>query len=298
MKKGIDEVIASIPQWRSAAIRHEPLKGGFTNDTYKVEVDGMTYVVRVNGAQARHLGLSRALEVDAVEAAAARGLAPKVFRLGDPDEVLVTEYLPGGSVPPEEAHYGAFMAELCALLKEVHAMEGPPRANDPFAMIERYVVAAEKLGSGRPEGFDPHLARMRELAAGWDGGEKRYCHNDVFTHNLIRSGGKLKAIDWELSGTGDVYFELATVAYGCHYSAAEEIMLLEAYFGADEVHAADGGHLRKLRAMRYVGLIREVAWAMLMSAIVVDPVNHDMDFKGFQASMVGRLDEVAFALVP
>jgi hypothetical protein len=45
-----------------------------------------------------------------------------------------------------------------------------------------------------------------------------------------------------------------------------------------------------LMAMRYVCLIREVAWAMLMTAIVRDPVNHHMDYLAFQKQVIERLD--------
>jgi hypothetical protein len=92
----LETILTSIPEWQSAIIRHEPLGGGLTNDTYKVTVDDATYVVRINGAQNQFLGLSRALKVQAIEQAYALGIAPRVFKLGDPDEVLITEYLHGG----------------------------------------------------------------------------------------------------------------------------------------------------------------------------------------------------------
>jgi thiamine kinase-like enzyme len=285
LKPTIETILSTIPAWQSASISHEPLGGGFTNDTYKVAVDDATYVVRINGTQNHFLGLSRALEIQAIERAYAMGVTPRVFKLGSPDEVLITEYLPDGQVKPEESHSPQFIIQLATLLKKIHSIEGIARHNNPFEMIERYITSAESLGVSKPEGFATHLTRMNEIAQQRSGAVEKYCHNDIFTFNLLWDEGQLRAIDWELSGYGDVFFELSVMAYSNNYTTAEERQLLTAYFGEydDEMQCI-------LKDMRYVSLIREVAWAMLMTAIVQDPLNHSMDYVGFQKQVIERLD--------
>ena len=286
MKPTIETILESIPVWGTAAIEYEPLSGGYTNDTYKVVVDEAAYVVRINGTQNQFLGLSRLQEVQAVEQAYALGIAPRVFRYGDPDEVLITEYLPEGEVKAEDAHDPRFIVQIAALLKKVQSIEEIDRHNNPFDMIGRYISSAERLGISRPDGLDTHLARMDEIASQRSGAVEQYCHNDAFTFNLLwDQEGELRAIDWEISGYGDVFFELSVVAYSNRYTPAEERQLLTTYFGEydQDMH-------RMLRSMRYVSLIREVAWAMLMTAIVKDPVNHDMDYIAFQKQVIERLD--------
>jgi len=285
LKPTIERIIAAIPAWRSAIIHYEPLKGGFTNDTYIVTVDGKSYVVRINGTQNQFLGLSRHLELLAIEQASKLEIAPRVFKWGNPDEVLITEYLPDGQVQPEDAHKPQVISQLAALLKKIHAIEGVERYNNPFEMIERYITSAERLGVSKPDGLAPHLARMVEIAEQRKNAVEKYCHNDIFTFNLLWDDGQLRAVDWELSGYGDIYFELAVVAFSNHFSAEEERQLLTAYFGEynDDMQQI-------LMAMRYVCLIREVAWAMLMTAIVRDPVNHHMDYLAFQKQVIERLD--------
>ena len=126
---------------------------------------------------------------------------------------------------------------------------------------------------------------MKEIAQQRSRAVSKYCHNDVFTFNLLWDNGQLRAIDWELSGYGDVYFELAVVAYSNRYTSAEERQLLTTYFGE-----YDDEMSQILQSMRYVSLIREVAWAMLMAAIVQDPLNHSMDYIAFQKQVIERLD--------
>lgn len=285
MKLTIETILASIPEWQSALIRYEALGGGLTNDTYKVTVDDTPYVVRINGTQPQYLGLSRALEVQAVEQAHTLGIAPRVFKFGDPNEVLITQFLNGDRVTSEDAHTPRFFAQLGELLRQTHTIQGIARHNNPFDMIDRYITSAESLGVSRPEALTPHLRRMQEISRQYDCSCDKYCHNDIFVHNLIQEDGCLRAIDWELSGYGDEFFELASIAYSERYTAAEERQLLTAYFGEwnDDMQ-------NKLQAMRYVGLIREVAWAMLMTAIVECPVNHDMDYVGFQKRVIDQLD--------
>jgi thiamine kinase-like enzyme len=285
LKPTIETILESIPAWQSTLILNEPLHGGLTNDTYKVLVGNSVYVVRINGTQNLFLGLNRTLEQQAIEQAYALGIAPQVFRLGNPEEVLITGYLPGGQVTHDDAHTVRFINELAGLLKKAHSIEGVARYNNPFTMIDRYITSAESLGVSRLETLAPHLHRMNEIARQYNCENKMYCHNDIFVHNLLWDEGHLRAIDWELSGYGDEYFELASIACSEHYTPSEECQLLGAYFGEydDEMQ-------HRLQAMRYVGLIREIALAMLMVAIVNDPVNHTMDYVGFQKYVIDRLD--------
>ena len=86
---------------RAAAARFEVLGGGITNHNLKVEVDGETLVLRVAGKDTDLLGIDRAVELAATEAAAALGIGPEVVEFVEPEGWLVTRFIEG-EIPPLE----------------------------------------------------------------------------------------------------------------------------------------------------------------------------------------------------
>jgi thiamine kinase-like enzyme len=295
MKPTLESIIQSIPAWRGAMTRHsEPLNGGFSNDTYKVQVDGELFALRINGTQNEFLQLDRALEVEAVQRGFEMNVAPEPLYCAGRSDVLITRFLAGHPVTPEEAHDPAMQARMVQTMKVIHGLQGPQRQAGPFEIIDRYLGGASRLGVAFPDGLDRHLRRMRQIerersrAAGW---YRRYCHNDFFIFNMIYNQADalapagLRLIDWEMSGWGDIFLDLATVPYTNNFTIEEEQTWLEHYFGA-----CDPDLLHALHDMRYVSLIREAAWALLSQAIVTDPVNHQMNYLGFARYVVTRLD--------
>jgi thiamine kinase-like enzyme len=292
MTTTIEPIIASIDAWRGAAdIRWEPLNGGFTNDTYKVEVGGEVFALRVNGRQNDFLGLDRLGEIAAVEAGHALGIAPEVVHCQGRRDILITRFLPGRQLTPAETHHPDMIQRLAGLMRTVHSMQGIPRVMGPFDMIRRYLDAARALGVAFPENLAPHLRRLdaieRERSQDSDTTGK-FCHNDFFIFNMVYDeggSGAIRLTDWELSGTGDVFFELSTLPYVNRYGEEQERCLLQAYFGC-----CDDDMLRTLHNMMVVSLVREIGWALLHTALVKDPVNHNIDYMGFVHFVLERLD--------
>ena len=76
----IGDIIESDALFRnSKSLTHEPLNGGFSNETHIVTCDGLKHVVKINYAQNEYLKLSRKTELEAQSKAAVMGIAPKVL---------------------------------------------------------------------------------------------------------------------------------------------------------------------------------------------------------------------------
>ena len=54
----IDEVVNKIEDWKGKNVSIQPLSGGLTNTNFKVEVDGISYFVRVPGKARNYLQLT------------------------------------------------------------------------------------------------------------------------------------------------------------------------------------------------------------------------------------------------
>jgi thiamine kinase-like enzyme len=126
------------------------------------------------------------------------------------------------------------------------------------------------------------VARQVEAARGR--APERLCHNDLIVANIIDDGKRLRIVDWEYAGMGDVFFDLACVAAHAGLDAEERAVLLEAYAGS-----ARPQDVRALELMRFMAEFREAMWALAQGAIG----ELDYDFEGHAARHFDRLARIA-----
>ena len=282
----VESILGKIKLFNGAGqLTCEPLNGGYSNHTYKVTADGKNYVLRVNGGQNSFLKLSRAGEISALQQAS--GCAPKVYGDENFEEYLVTEFCPGHLVTREEAHTPEIILEYTGLLKRIHSIQGVSRECSPFYLIRSYMEGAAHHKVVIPDGFMEYFKKADEIerqSASTSQYTKRYCHNDIYNINTLNDNGTLTAIDWELSGVGDIFFDLATISYSNNYSPEEDGLLLQGYFGTIEPE-----HRIYLHSMKYMNMLRDITWGLLHSAINQSAVNHNFDNYGFAVGMFERL---------
>jgi len=102
----------------------EELGGGITNRNYRVRLGGADYVVRVTSPESSLLGIDRRCEHAAAVAAAALGVAPRVAAFLEDAGCLVTEFLSGRPLPPEELREPGPLAAVARTVRAVH--DGAP----------------------------------------------------------------------------------------------------------------------------------------------------------------------------
>jgi thiamine kinase-like enzyme len=253
--------------WPGRSPRIEPLGGGITNHNFKVTLDGDAYVLRIGGRDTQLLGIQRPAEREAAARAASVGTGPEVVAFLADDGVLVTRFVEGSPVPPEQLRTREGLARVVAALKPFHG--GPPIASsfDSFRVVETYATTAAEHGVPAPATYTSakELADAVELALG----DRRLipCHNDLLNANFILDGERLWIVDWEYAGMGDPFFDLGNFAVNQRLDEQGERALLEAYQGdaTDEALAA-------LYDMRFMSDFREAMWGVVQQAI------SDVDF--------------------
>jgi len=278
----VEAIVARI--WPGEEARVEVLGGGITDHNVRIDVAGGTYVLRVGGRDAALLGIDRAVEYEAALAAAAVGIGPEVIQFVEPEGYLVTRYIEGEIVPPERIREPDSIRRVARALRAVHNGPPLPARFISFRVVEDYRTVAFAHGAEVPSRYAwaHQVARRVERARG--AFPERPCHNDLINANLIDDGTRIRIVDWEYAGMGDVFFDLANFSVNNGLEREERQALLEAYFGT--VRPADE---RALQLMVFMSDFREAMWAVVQGAVS----QLDFDFATYTAEHVERMEATA-----
>jgi thiamine kinase-like enzyme len=260
----VDEIVARIPGWEREDVKKVKVIGGLTNTSYLVEVNDVKYVLRISGDNTDYLGINRESEFEALQVAAANGLGPEVVHFIQPEGHSVTRYIPGCHWTYEEYCQKPNLKRMVAAVKRIHCLPAIKAESSPFRRIESYLPYINKFEIPYPEGFTAAMDRMRAIEAEINGDPFKYrgfCHNDLFSLNFI-DDGRLWFLDWEFAGMGDIFYDLATLAYS--FDSIGEIpaelqeYILECYFGS-----VDKTHRILFTQMKFMVLFYAVMWGLL-----------------------------------
>lgn len=207
----LEQTLAQWQQWKGASelpgaphlVRQ---MGGISNYTVLVEAAGLSFTVRLDRVNPAANGINRQVEWTALQRAYEAGIAPRPRYFNPEIGTMVCDYLPPDNdqtVTPES---------LAGLLRKIHQLPGVHYRLDLAERFRRY----RRLLSGLPSALSGDLeilARssaplLSTLCAEID--YHHLCHHDISSGNLLRSGGRLYALDWEYCAMGNAWFDLAT----------------------------------------------------------------------------------------
>ncbi len=265
-----------------------PLEGGITNRNYRVRFAGEDLVVRLPGKDTGLLEIDRAAEKAAGEMAAAVGVGPEVVAMLDDPPCLVTRFVVGEPMVPEQLREPATLTEVAAALRSLHSCEERlPVEFSSFRIVETYAARMAGRGAEVPSSYEWAMGAAHRIEATLVGPEHEPvpCHNDLLSANFIRSPQGVRIVDWEYAGCGDRYFDLGNFAVNNELGEAQEAELLAAYFESP----ASVRRLASLRLMRFMSDFREAMWGALQSTIS----DLDFDFSEYCAKHFDRMRELA-----
>jgi thiamine kinase-like enzyme len=282
-----------LPELAGRELRLAPLSGGITNRNFLVtprKRDGSDapdrYVLRLAGNDTHLLGISREIEHAATVAAAGVGVGPEVVAFLRPEGYLVTRFIDGRPIPPDDMRTPARLRMLGETLRRVH--DGPPIPGlfVPYRIVEAYRLLAEARGVPIPAEYDlAHaIARRIELACLTAPAPLRPCHNDLLNANFIDDGARLRIVDWEYAGMGDAFFDLGNASANHELEPEHDRSLLAAYDGLPP-EGVEPARLARLRLLRVMSDYREAMWGVLQQGIST----LDVDFREYAAEHFERL---------
>jgi thiamine kinase-like enzyme len=267
----LQPIIDRIPAWQEARELRVEQIGGLTNTNYVVTADSEQFVLRVSGQNTAKLGINRAHEFAALQAAERAGICPPVVTFLQPEGHLVTRWVAGRHWKANEFRTPENVRLLTEIVKRIHALPANGATFSPFQRVCAYLETARELDVSLPPNIDACLGTMQAVEADQqrDSSDwQKFCHNDLVSVNylFIEPERRILVLDWEFSGLGDIYFDLATVVYthdnvGSIPSELEEVML-ECYFGA-----VSDFQRRRLAGMKYMLMLFTGMWGLAQAGM-------------------------------
>jgi thiamine kinase-like enzyme len=274
-----EEIAARV--WPGRAFEVEPLGGGITNHNFKVAVDGELFVLRIGGKDTELLGIDRDVEHAAARAAAAVGVGPEVTAFVEPEGYLVTRFVAGRPIPPEEMRLPRAIERVASVLRRFHESPPIPGRFDAFRVVEVYRDTAQQHGVEVPARFGA-LKALAEEIEGLRGSQPLCpCHNDLLNANFLDEDGDIRIVDWEYAGMGDVFFDLANFSINHEFELADNQNLLEAYGRSSDLAA--------IILMSFMSDFREAMWGVVQQGIS----ELDFDFRAYADEHFDRLEQTA-----
>jgi thiamine kinase-like enzyme len=270
--------------WPEAVVALEELPGGITNVNYKASGPAGTYVIRLFGQDGELLGIDRANEEAATSMAADLGIGAELVTSVPDEGYLVTRFLPGRQVAPEEMHSPAMQARVAETLRTLHRGPAIPGRIDPFEAVDFYLNNAVAKGADPGDGYSwaRPVAEQIKHAVGF--AMTVPCHGDLLTANFIDLDDRLYLVDWEYAGMSDPRFELANFSVNHGFSSEEDQELVRLYYGEHDAQA-----VAAIRLLRFMSAFREAMWSVLQQAISA----LDFDFREYAAEQFAKMRAAA-----
>jgi hypothetical protein len=234
-----------------------PISGGASALTYRLEVAGRPYVLRLEASDGGLRSAHRSFLCMGIAAEA--GVAPALHHADAESGVAIMDCIPLkplASYPDGPAGIVRGVGELIARLQGAPAF---PEAGDYALIIERilgYVTGSALFAPGL---LDPHLAKFEQVRAAYPWGSSAgvSASNDPNARNVLYDGERLWLVDWELAFRNDPLVDVAILAD--NFAQAPELaeVLLEAWLGrpADTLTRARFTLMRPITRLFYAAII-------------------------------------------
>lgn len=283
MPPTLEETIARVPFLAAACnLETTRLTGGITNLNYRIDADGKSYVLRITGADTELLGIRREVEYAANLAAGELGVAPEVLYFIQPEGYLVTRFVDGVKIEPDEMVEPHNLRRVAEKIRKFHN-EAPPLRGEfnVFRRVEMLVEVSRRHNCHFPGNFDWIIQRMRQVeqALSDTAGAPHPCHDDLLNLNFLDERGEVRILDWEYAGMNDIAYDLANFSHHHRLNDDQVNVLLQAYFG--EVTPQRFARLKLLWPMSEV---HEAMWGTTQTGIS----KLDEAFQGYADLWFGR----------
>ena len=283
MVLALEEAIARVPHWAGASdLKVTPLSGGITNRNYRINVGGEAFVLRIAGADTELLGINRAYEYEANLAAGRLGIAPQVYYFIQPEGYLVTRFIIGRPIPPDEICLPENIRRVAEAVRKIHCMPEIPGSFNAFNIIREYFNIARRYHAAFPLNYDWLMECLQSAEEALLAYTHRPCpcHNDLLNGNFL-TNGQLYILDWEYAGMGDLFFDLANFSDHHKLTDEQDRWLLKCYFNEE----ATPDHWAHLKIMKIISDLREATWGLVQVCIS----KLDFDFREYADSFFGRI---------
>lgn len=280
----LSPILQRVPQFAAAkSIEVQELTGGITNRNFKINADGDCFVLRLGGNETGFLGIDRRNEYECSLLAAQVGVAPEPIAFLEPEGYIVARFISGKGLAADEIGHEANLRRVVDSMKAYHALDFFPGSFSPFRIAEQYTETARQFNVKLPGNIDWILERSREIEKSVYRQllQARPCHNDLLNGNFIDDGNRIRILDWEYAGMGDIFFDLGNFAVQHDFSDEQDEMLLKAYF-----NVPNDSQRAHQKLMKIMSDLREAMWAQVQRGVS----KLDFDYAGYGQKYFDRFE--------
>ena len=169
----IDDVVASLADWKGRQVVTERLSGGLTNTNYRVTVDDVPFFVRIPGESTELLAVDRKNEHFNAQAAAESGVGPRILYFLPEFDVMVLEFLKGETMSNAELNKDGMPTRIVQAIKRLHGGKRFLTDFNMFRLTEYYLKVCRDRAVPMPDGYprahahcEPHRASHEHPPAG------------------------------------------------------------------------------------------------------------------------------------
>jgi thiamine kinase-like enzyme len=279
--------IRALPLW-AGPVTVKPLSGGLSNANFVADDGARRLMIRIGDDIPVH-HVFRDREVAVSRAAHAAGISPEVIH-AEPG-LTAFAFIAGRTFEAGDVRDNR--ERVLDLVRRCHRsladhLSGPAPFFWVFHVIRDYAARLRADGD-RLDDLPGWLDLSRRLEAMQVPLPMVVGHHDLLPANIIDDGDRLWLVDWEYGGYGSPMFDLANVAGNAGFERAEELALLESYFGAPP----PGALVTAFDAMKAASLLREAMWSMVSERHLDAP---GADYPAYTAANLERLDAALAAL--
>lgn len=251
--------------WNPLNISSIQKLGGLSSENYKVYYNNTNYFVKI--CTHNYLHTDRKNELTIINKACKINVAPHLYYFSDKTGNMVTSWINGNMPSLNDFNSTKFLYKLSYTLKNFHNLNCEKQFN-PFNHIRKRISICKFLNLPLPESIDILLNYLNYLEAKLNKNLfLGLCHNDLNASNIILSNDNLYFVDYEYSSMGDIFFDLATIAW--FFTEKSRKDLLKLYFG--EYKKED---YEKLLDYIFVVKFYNATWSLLKST----DSNSDYDY--------------------
>jgi thiamine kinase-like enzyme len=252
----IEQAVQLVDDWKGKQVDIFPLSGGLTNTNYRVEVDGLPYVIRIPGEGTQLLAIDRANEYHNAVAAAKTGISPQVVHYFPEHNIMVLEFLNGKTMSNLDLNQPGMPSRIAKSLHKLHAGPGFLRKFNMFDLTRLYLETVKENDIRVPGGYFERMSFVQQIERAMSVRPATIvpCHNDLLAENYIDDGAELRIIDFEYSGNNDPCFELGNTCQELQYNDDQIAELCTSYFGEP--------FRGKIARMRLNMIMSDVGWGL------------------------------------
>ena len=235
-EREIERALGQIAAWQARPIAYRPVSGGITNINWRVTVSGepCDYFIKIPG-KGTEMFIDRRAAFEASQRAEALGIGPRMFDHLAAEGIEITEFINDRRACTNvDFRDPAIRLAAIDTYRRFHTIAPLSLTKTVFDMIDEHIAQARELDGYFPPDFpwlhkQYWLARAALEASGLD---LVPCFNDPMPGNfMLDAAGTIMLIDYEYASNNDRCYDLGIWFGEMFFSEADELALIEAYFG-------------------------------------------------------------------